>query len=396
MKKRIIVFVLCLAVLFSAVGVLAGAAIASADDITADDVRFLRGYTGAKGDWSMSGKKINLNGSGVVSTAQKITWDPSNTAEKGICFTITYNDDYTSLGDNFEDYRFAVALMDSQNFQGDTAGHGLGVEWRLINKSGTIRNMGFYYNGEQNTSLQYPGRNSTFSLAATKGKSFPFKIVLNNNTWIVYTDKNGDGTIEAEVARFSSSDAGFPTDLASGGSAYVVFGAYNAQNINVSLSIDSVYGGFAVSNDQTYPTDTVTRVGENMALEDNLLMRFHVEYSSYDMIAKGGLVNISYGSKTVSYDLGDGERVEGLKYAYTAPIPPAMAGENITISITPPNPEAPAWETLSYSTSVNGYLTALDATLDGKSDATSVALGELIASITDYCNKAKIYFDLVG
>ena len=98
MKKRIIVIVVCIALLFTAIGVGVGATIWSDEDytVTADDIRFLRGYAGEKGEWSIAGKKINLNGYGVVSSAQSIVWNPSEmTKSSGIKFTITYNEDPT-------------------------------------------------------------------------------------------------------------------------------------------------------------------------------------------------------------------------------------------------------------------------------------------------------------
>ncbi len=413
MKKRIIIMIACIALLFTVIGVGVSAALVGtqASPLTADDIRFLRGYAGDKGEWSINGNKINLNGSGVVSSAQSIVWDPTAmSGESGVLFTITYNEDYTSLGTNFEDYRFAVALMDSQNFQGDASGHGLGIEFRLNNAGGNIQARSLYYDGTQSVNIQYPNRNlSSGNGTATAGKSIKAKITYNGK-WNIWYDKSGDGTIgsgdqgftfnpnetnqsgalvEGEFAKY------YPSDLLSGGKAYLVFGSYNANNMNMSISIDQVYGNFKLQ-DETY-TDTVERVGENAALEDNILTRFYVEYSNYDMIAKGGNVKLTCGDRSVDYELIDGKQLNGLIYGYTIPVPAALGAETITLTVQSDALDgegAPVWSG-TWSTTVKDYLEALKANNEG-TDEKSVALRELCDAIDDYCSKAKAYFDLVN
>ncbi|MBQ8817443.1 MAG: hypothetical protein IJZ83_02615 [Clostridia bacterium] len=410
MKKRIIVIVVCIALLFTAIGVGVGASIlASANNLTQDDIRFLRGYAGEKGDWSIEGNKINLNGSGVVSSAQKLVWDPSTTTNAGVVFTVTYNQAYTELSatdgdaDYFANYRFAVALMDSQHFQGESEGNGLGVEYRLNSATGAVRNMGFYYKGESDLGLKYPGRNLGLSASATEGMSIQCKITYESGKWKIWVDKDGKDGIDSLVAEFNPNDSYegenaqyFPTNLFSGGKAYLVFGSYNANKMNMSITIDQTYGGFSFTNDVTY-TDTVTRVGENIALEDNILTRFYVKYSSYDMIAKGGNVNLTCGDKSVNYELIDGTLLEGLTYGYTIPVPAALGTETITLTVQSDaldGEENPVWSG-TWSTTVKDYCDTLKANNAGTDDK-SVALRALCDSINDYCSKAKAYFDLVN
>ena len=231
----------------------------------ASDYTFLRGYSGEKGSYSFTANKINLNGSGVVSTANKIVWNPNLfTGEAGILFTVTYNEAYTNLSETntdanyFENYRFAVALMDSQKFQGDAAGNGLGVEFRLNNKTGGIKAMGLYYDGESDLGVKYPNRNKTTAMSATANRAVMCKITYNSGNqghWKIWIDNDGDGTIDSLVADFNPQDAWevnnnnvgqyFPTDLLSGGQGFLVFGSYNGTATNISISIDQLYGGFA-------------------------------------------------------------------------------------------------------------------------------------------------------
>lgn len=410
MKKRIIVIVVCIALLFTAIGVGVGASIlASANNLTQDDIRFLRGYAGEKGDWSIEGNKINLNGSGVVSSAQSIVWDADTlSGESGIVFTVTYNEDYTNLGTaDPSQYRFAVALMNSQNFQGNAEGQGLGIEYRLTNTDGNIQTRGLYYDGTQSLDIKWPERNtSTGNGNATQAKSILTKITYNGGKWTIWYDKSGDGTFgsgDQDIAfdpngnweKNNGSATYFPKDLISGEKAYLVFGSYNANKMNMSISINQVYGGFSLQT-ETY-TDTVTRVGENIALEDNILTRFYVKYSSYDMIAKGGNVNLTCGDKSVNYELIDGTLLEGLTYGYTIPIPAALGTETITLTVRSDaldGEENPVWSG-TWSTTVKAYLDALKADTTGE-DENSVALRALCDSINDYCSKAKAYFDLVN
>ena len=406
MKKRIIVIVVCIALLFTAIGVGVGASIlASANNLTSDDIRFLRGYAGEKGDWSIEGNKINLNGYGVVSSAQSIVWNPSEmTQSSGIKFTITYNEDYTNLSDTktdanyFENYRFAVALMDSQNFQGFAAGNGFGGEFRLNSTAGNIRYIGFTYAGsENNLDLTTVGRNLGSGIGtATEGKSVKCNIYYNigDSHWYYALIKDNKNDYET-VAKFETSDLNFPTSLISGGKAYLVFGSYNDTKMNMSISIDSVYGDFALQ-DETY-TDTVETGSMNIALEDNILTRFYVKYSSYDMIAKGGNVNLTCGDKSVNYELIDGTLLEGLTYGYTIPVPAALGAEPITLTVQSDavdGEDNPVWSG-TWSTTVKAYLDALKADTTGE-DENSVALRALCDSINDYCSKAKAYFDLVN
>ena len=410
MKKRIIVIVVCIALLFTAIGVGVGASIlASANNLTQDDIRFLRGYAGEKGDWSIEGNKINLNGSGVVSSAQSIVWDADTlSGESGIVFTVTYNEDYTNLGTaDPSQYRFAVALMNSQNFQGNAEGQGLGIEYRLTNTDGNIQTRGLYYDGTQSLDIKWPERNtSTGNGNATQAKSILTKITYNGGKWTIWYDKSGDGTFgsgDQNIAFDPNSDweknngsaTYFPKDLISGEKAYLVFGSYNANKMNMSISINQVYGGFSLQT-ETY-TDTVTRVGENIALEDNILTRFYVKYSSYDMIAKGGNVNLTCGDKSVNYELIDGTLLEGLTYSYTIPVPAALGTETITLTVQSDaldGEENPVWSK-TWSTTVKDYCDTLKANNAGTDDK-SVALRALCDSINDYCSKAKAYFDLVN
>lgn len=408
MKKRIVIIVVCIALLFTAIGV--GASIlASANNLTQDDIRFLRGYAGEKGDWSIEGNKINLNGSGVVSSAQSIVWDADTlSGESGIVFTVTYNEDYTNLGTaDPSQYRFAVALMNSQKFQGDAEGQGLGIEYRLTNADGNIQTRGLYYDGTQSLDIKWPERNtSTGNGNATQAKSILTKITYNGGKWTIWYDKSGDGTFgsgDQNIAFDPNSDweknngsaTYFPKDLISGEKAYLVFGSYNANKMNMSISINQVYGGFRLQT-ETY-TDTVTRVGENIALEDNILTRFYVKYSSYDMIAKGGNVNLTCGDKSVNYELIDGTLLEGLTYSYTIPVPAALGTETITLTVQSDaldGEENPVWSG-TWSTTVKDYCDTLKANNAGTDDK-SVALRALCDSINDYCSKAKAYFELVN
>ena len=397
MKKRIVIIVVCIAVLFTAIGV-GASIIAGANNLTQDDIRFLRGYAGDKGDWSIEGNKINLNGSGVVSSAQKIVWDTDKLEnEAGIEFTVTYNQDYSSVGATYEDYRFAVALMDSQNFQGSTSGKGIGGEYRLFSSTVNIRFMVLTYAGsEENQNLTYPGRNLGSGIGtASSGVSVKGKIYYKNGTWHYALVKSGS-TSYTTVADFQTTDVNYPTNLINGEEAYIVFGSYNANKMNMSISIDNIYGGFKFTDDVTY-TDTVTRVGENIALEDNILTRFYVKYSSYDMIAKGGNVNLTCGDKSVNYELIDGTLLEGLTYSYTIPVPAALGTETITLTVQSDaldGEENPVWSE-TWSTTVKDYCDTLKANNAGTDDK-SVALRALCDSINDYCSKAKAYFDLVN
>lgn len=410
MKKRIIVIVVCIALLFTAIGVGVGASIlASANNLTQDDIRFLRGYAGEKGEWSIEGNKINLNGYGVVSSAQSIVWDADTlSGESGIVFTVTYNEDYTNLGTaDPSQYRFAVALMNSQNFQGNAEGQGLGIEYRLTNTDGNIQTRGLYYDGTQSLDIKWPERNeSTGNGNATKAKSILTKITYNGGKWTIWYDKSGDGKFgsgDKDIAfdpngdweKNNGSATYFPKDLISGEKAYLVFGSYNANMMNMSISISQVYGGFKLQ-DEAY-TDTVTRVGENIALEDNILTRFYVKYSSYDMIAKGGNVNLTCGDKSVNYELIDGTLLEGLTYGYTIPVPAALGTETITLTVQSDavdGEENPVWSG-TWSTTVKDYCDTLKENNAGE-DEKSVALRDLCDSINDYCSKAKAYFDLVN
>lgn len=420
MKKRIIVIVVCIALLFTAIGVGVGAAIWSKEDytVTADDIRFLRGYAGEKGEWSISDNKINLNGYGVVSSAQSIVWEPSTLDEEsGVEFTITYNQAYTSLGGTkedsnfYENHRFVIGLMDSQNFQGDAAGHGLGLELRLNSVEGKIRAMGFYYDSDETTDLVFPGRNyGGTSYTASANTTVKGKLCYNYSAskWTMYIDSTGDGAVDgASQMQFDPTSAWettqqgkdyskyFPNELFSRGKAYLVFGNYHAYNMNMSISIDKVYGDFSLQTENY--TDTVETGSMNIALEDNILTRFYVKYSSYDMIAKGGNVNLTCGDKSVNYELIDGTLLEGLTYGYTIPVPAALGTETITLTVQSDaldGEENPVWSG-TWSTTVKDYCDTLKANNAGE-DEKSVALRDLCDSINDYCSKAKAYFDLVN
>ena len=258
MKKTIaaILSVMMIAMALTS-GFCVGAAITDSPSEIHYDV--LRGYSGDHGSYSFEKNKIVLNGRGVVSTAEKIVWDPETvTGECGVVFTVTYNETYASLGDTCQDYRFAVALMDSQNFQGNAAGNGLGVEYRLNNASGNIQGRGLYYQGGTDLNIKYPERNngSLFG-SAQAGKSIKAKISRSTDgKWHIYFDSNSDFIIDKELATFdptstweinNGSASYFPTNLFSGGEAYLVFGAYGVKGLNVSVSIDSVYGGMTIS-----------------------------------------------------------------------------------------------------------------------------------------------------
>ena len=241
---------------------------------TESDYTFLRGYSGDKGSHSTTANRLNLNGTGVVSTANKIVWDPNLfTGEAGIVFTVTYNEAYTSLSDSntdanyFENYRFAVALMDSQNFQGNADGNGLGVEFRLCNKTGGIKAMGLYYDGEKDLGIKYPNRNKTTAMSATASRAVKCKITWNSGNqglWKIWIDNDGDGTIDSLVAAFNPAEKWevdnnnvgqyFPTNLLSGGQGFLVFGSYTSTATNMSISIDQLYGGFMFGDKVAAPT----------------------------------------------------------------------------------------------------------------------------------------------
>ncbi len=409
MKKRIIVTVVCIALLLSVIGVAVSAAILSTSQapLTSDDIRFLRGYAGDKGEWSISGNKINLNGSGVVSSAQKIVWNPAtiNSGTSYILFTVTYNQAYTNVGDNFADYRFAAGLMDSQSFQGMAEGEGIGFEYRLNSRSGGIQARTFYYDGASDLSMKYPERNNGLGgLIANENVSIQCKLTYNEaaGKWKLWTDKNGDGAVDTELGtcdpnsdweKNNGSAQYFPTDLISKGEGYLVFGSYGATNMNMTFELDGVGGGFSFTDNVTY-NDTVERVGENIALEDNILTRFYVKYSSYDMYAKAN-VTLACGDNTVTYSGSNkGIEVDTLTYAYTIPVPAALGNTAINITVAPHADSTATWTgDTTYSTTVMDYCTALKAQTTG-TDEKSVALRELCDSIADYCNKAKAYFDL--
>ncbi|MBR4014398.1 MAG: hypothetical protein IKJ00_08925, partial [Clostridia bacterium] len=213
--------------------------------------------------------------------------------------------------------------------------------------------------------------------------------------WHYALVKSGS-TSYTTVADFQTTDVNYPTDLINGEEAYIVFGSYNANKMNMSISIDNIYGGFSFTNDVTY-TDTVETGSMNIALEDNILTRFYVKYSSYDMIAKGGKVNLTCGDKSVNYELIEGTLLEGLTYGYTIPVPAALGAETITLTVQSDaldGEEKPVWSG-TWSTTVKAYLDALKAETTGE-DEKSVALRALCDSINDYCSKAKTYFDLVN
>ncbi len=274
MFKKLLSLVIA-ALMLAAIAVpVAAASVTVMTTPTEDDYTFLRGYSGEKGSYSTSANKLNLNGSGVVSAANRIVWDPNLfTGEAGIVFTVTYNEAYTELSDAntddnyFENYRFAVALMDSQKFQGDAAGSGLGVEFRLVNKTGNIRAMGLYYDGEKDLGIKYPNRNKTTAMNAEAGRAVKCKITWNHGNqglWKIWVDNDGDGVIDSLVAAFNPAEAWevdnnnvgqyFPTDLLKGGEGFLVFGAYNGKATNMSISIDQLYGGFTFGDKVAAPT----------------------------------------------------------------------------------------------------------------------------------------------
>ncbi len=281
---------------------------------TKEDYTVLRGYSGEKGSYSTSGNKLNLNGSGVVAAANKIVWDPAQfTGEAGIVFTVTYNEAYTALsdvntdGNYFENYRFAVALMDSQNFQGNAEGNGLGVEFRLVNKTGNIRAMGLYYDGEKDLGIKYPNRNKTTAMNAEAGRAVKCKITWNGG-WKIWVDNDGDGVIDSLVAAFNPAEAWevdnnnvgqyFPTDLLKGGEGFLVFGAYNGKATNMSISIDQLYGGF------TFGDKVVIR--DNDGINDPALFGAQIrknEGGSFDVRFVSELSSIEYGAVGFKYNL---------------------------------------------------------------------------------------------
>ena len=258
MKKTIAAV---LSVMMIVMTLISGFCVSAAITDSPSDIHYevLRGYSNDHGSYSFDKNKIVLNGRGVVSTAEKIVWNPDTiTGECGIVFTVTYNETYASLGDACQDYRFALALMDSQSFQGNAEGNGLGVEYRLNNAGGNIQGRGLYYQGGTDLNIKYPERNNGSAFgSAQAGKSIKAKISRSTDgKWHIYFDSNSDFIIDKELATFdpnstweinNGSAPYFPTNLFSGGEAYLVFGAYGLKGMNVSVSIDSLYGGMTIS-----------------------------------------------------------------------------------------------------------------------------------------------------
>ncbi|MBQ7347081.1 MAG: hypothetical protein IJW55_03915 [Clostridia bacterium] len=388
MKKRISLILLSMALLFTAMTATVYATVTS-DSVTADDIEVLRGYDGDNAV-SFSGNKINLNGSGVVSAAQYVAIDAAKiaTTQSNIKFTVTFNEDYTSLsgtsGDAnyYENYRFAFGLMDERAFQGDNSGHGLGLELRLWSAAGNVRAMGFCYDGASTTSMQYPGRNLSSGIAtASKGTSVAVQINSSSNgTWSIWIDSNdADSAVDKNVATFVSTDAGYPTDLMSGDKLYLVFGSYNADaDMNVSISIDSVDNAFSLVDEIG-----ASRYGENIALEDNILTRFYVEYDEA-LLTSGAKVELKLGDTTKTYAaITDGKLLEGTTnvYYYTMPVAAKQGADDITITVTAANGKYVTW-----STSVVDYCTVL------KAETEDTALDTLCDSVISYCNAAAAYF----
>ncbi len=218
------------------------------------DYNVLRGYSGDDGSYSISGLKLNLNGNGVVAASNKVVWDSTAlSGESGIEFRLTFKEDYSTVGDNGSNYHFAVALMDSQKFQGIASGHGLGADFTLTNE-GKVRGMGFYYDGAASTDLQYVGRNLTHDFTATEDREIAFKLAYNPSSgWTFWADKNGDGAYDTILSRFNPTDTVvegnsaqyFPTNLITGGEAFIVFGAYGTTPINMDVQIKNIYTNFS-------------------------------------------------------------------------------------------------------------------------------------------------------
>ena len=406
MKKRIFLVLLTLVVLIASVP---ANAVITSNTVTANDVTVIRGYRGSEGSISYNGNQIVMNGKGVASAKQVVKIDPTKltSSDSGVVFTITYNQDYTSLPETYENYRFAVALMDERAFQGDAYGNGLGMELRLNSASGNIQGRGLYYKGKTDLKIRYPERNngSDFGTAAN-GKSVMAKISYSGAKWHIYFDSNSDNQIDAELATFdptstwennNGSASYFPTNLLNGDHMYLVFGSYNAQVMNVSVRINQVYGAFSLQ-DEPINDIGATRYGENVALEENLLTRFYVGCNDA-LLANDATVELTlkqrsgsaYTTVTKTYDsLKDGGvyDAESNVYYYTIPVPAARVNDTITITIT----DKVTGESTRWSTCVAEYCERMIANTTG-TDQESTLLVNLLNQVRSYGNAASAYFE---
>ena len=406
MKKRIFLVLLTLVVLITAIP--ANAAVTS-EAVTANDFTVVRGYSGDDGSVSYSGKNIVLNGNGVASAKQVIAIDGSklSSGESGVVFTITYNENYTSLTADSQNYRFAVALMDERTFQGADSGNGLGMELRLNNAAGNIQGRGLYFKGSLDRNIKYPERNNGSAFGtAESGKSVMAKINYSGAKWHIYFDSNNDNQIDRELATFDPASSWeinngsapyFPKDLINSDHMYLVFGSYNGNDMNVSLSINQVYGAFSLKDEPINDIGAV-RYGENVALEENLLTRFYVSCSDA-LLANDATVELklnqsngsAYTTVTKIYDsLTDGSvyDAESNTYYYTIPVPAARVNDAITITIT----DKVTGESTHWSTSIASYCDGLIAKTTG-TDEESVLLVNLLKQVKSYGNAASAYFE---
>ena len=136
---------------------------------------------------------------------------------------------------------------------------------------------------------------------------------------------------------------------------------------------------------------SAVRYGENVALEENLLMRFYVTYNDV-ALETGGKVElkvskvdgITHTDTVKTYEkLTDGKVYEGNIYYYTVPLSAINGSDIVTLTVT-----ASMGQTFSWSSSVSEYCTAL-----AEQNSTDTALVNLCTAVKSYCNAASAYFD---
>ena len=382
MKRKIIIFLSVILTL----SMLPISAFAAAVDMVvpmeAEDFKVIRGYSGDSA-FSVENNSARVNGkSGALSTARYI--DVSN-ATGGIVFTVTYLDDYSGVAaSNRGNYHFGVGLMDEQCFMGNAndLGRGFGVDFCFTNsdENAGYRLKSYTYDGYNSLSNSFTGFNRTYNTAGIeKTKSFQLKFEKTGaDTWVLYNLDTGD-----QIATLNSSH--FGENLFADNKAYLVFGCYGATPMNMSVTVNQVYGF------EWGECFNAVRYGESIELEDSVLTNFYVSYNADALnldgkvrVALSGRDGLSFNDTEKVYaSIKDGELVNGNTYRYTIPLPAAKGNYKINIEIIGNDGRVFRW-----STSLEEYLDSLTQQ-DGSEE-----MAALSESLKGYCSAAEEYFNL--
>lgn len=347
-----------------------------------EDMKIIRGYS-ADGAFSVEDNAVRVNGkSGAVSTARYI--DVTNSG--GIVFTVTYLDDYSGISaESRGNYHFGIGLMDEQCFMGNPNDlcRGIGVDFCFTesHENAGYRLKTYTYDGYASLSNSFTGINRTYATGIEATKSFRLKFEkINADTWKLWDLDNS-----LEIATFTSKH--FGEGLFADGKAYLVFGCYGAVPMNMSVTVNQVYG---FSWGKCF---NAVRYGESIALESNILTNFYVGYNE-DALDIDGEVSLtlstrdglSFNDITKTYaSVKDGEfHKDKNAYCYSIAVPAARGADKITVRIAGNDGRVFSW-----STSVYGYLNGVEAI------SPSTELSELSSAIKSYCSAAERYFELV-